>query len=222
MKKTLASLACAAALTVAAAPALAQSYTQSYVQRDGTTVVVDRYGRTSYYPARAGYVYDTYTNSYRRTTYYPSNTYQTYRYSSSADTMIYNGRVYVRDRYGNYRLADNQNTYYGGGNYYGNGDYRNDGYYTNDGYYRSGGYNDGYYSSNRYNNYYYGSRYVRHNGRSYDQCSSSDRNAAAAVGLILGGVIGNQVSDSPAGAAIGAIIGGAVAREAVGDRRYCN
>ena len=55
---------------------------------------------------------------------------------------------------------------------------------------------------------FYGDRYVRHNGRVYDQCSSSDRNAAALVGIVLGGAIGSQVADDKpeAGAVLGAVI----------------
>ena len=83
--------------------------------------------------------------------------------------------------------------------------------------YRSYGYGNPYRSS-RYD--YYGNRYVHHRGRYYDQCSSSDRNAAALAGVVLGGAIGSQANqrDPQVGAIVGATIGGLIANEVVGGR----
>ena len=86
--------------------------------------------------------------------------------------------------------------------------YRNNPYYQN----------YGYRPAVRYD--YYGNRYVHHRGRYYDQCSSSDRNAAALAGAVLGGAIGSQANqrDPQVGAIVGATIGGLIANEVAGGR----
>lgn len=111
-------------------------------------------------------------------------------------------------------VVPNQRPYYQSPNY----DYR-----------RYNGYYNRSYIPTRYNSpqYYYGSRYIQHNGRYYDQCSNNDRQAAAAVGVVLGGLVGNQISDSTGGTVAGAIIGGMIANEVARDqdrhrsRAYC-
>ena len=82
-------------------------------------------------------------------------------------------------------------------------------YRTYNGYYNRS------YIPSRYNSprYYQGNRYVYHSGRYFDKCSSNDQQLATAMGLILGGAIGNQVSNSNQGTVAGAIIGGVIASQ---------
>jgi len=95
--------------------------------------------------------------------------------------------------------------------------------YTYDNYRYSNGYYNRSYVPTRYNSpqYYYGDSYVYQGHRYYDQCSNSDTKAIATVlGAVLGGALGNQVSDSRAAPAVGAVLGGLVAGELVKNNRH--
>lgn len=195
MKKYILPLMVSLSLALASPLAFAQSHDSG--QQNNT--------RASYHNTSNRY-HDRHHDRNRSHDRYDNRRYDNRRYSYNNRTQrhhqpVYNQRGYRSTTRIVYTFPQNSN------------------YRTYNGYYNRS------YIPSRYNSprYYQGGRYVYHSGRYFDQCSNNDRQLATAMGLILGGVIGNQVSHSNQGSVAGAIIGGVIASQISNQnsRHYC-